>query len=119
MNCRKMTSVAVAVQAFATTAARAGHRPRLHDRQRPPQKASGVPRTPDGRPDLQGVWDFRTITPMQRPTDLSGKQVLTEQEAAEFQVKNQRNQDNREATPAGVVNGQASTARTPLAEAQA
>jgi hypothetical protein len=71
-------------------------------------KRSAVPRTPDGRPDLQGIWDFRTITPMQRPTDLGDKAVLTEQEAAEFEVKNQRNQDNREATPAGVVNGQAS-----------
>ena len=37
-----------------------------------------------------------------------GKEVLTDQEAAEFEVKNQRNQDNRESAPAGVVNGQAS-----------
>jgi hypothetical protein len=69
-----------------------------------------VPRTPDGRPDLQGIWDFRTITPMQRPTDLAGKDVLSDQEAAEFEVKNQRNQDNREATAVGVVNGQQSNA---------
>jgi len=69
-----------------------------------------VPRTPDGRPDLQGIWDFRTITPMQRPTDLAGKDVLTDQEAAEFEVKNQRNQDNREATAVGAVNGQVSNA---------
>ena len=27
----------------------------------------GTPRTAWGQPDLQGVWDFRTITPMQRP----------------------------------------------------
>ncbi len=69
-----------------------------------------VPRTADGRPDLQGIWDFRTITPMQRPTDLAGKDVLSDEEAAEFAVKNQRNQDNREATAAGVVNGQQSNA---------
>jgi hypothetical protein len=69
---------------------------------------SGVPRTPDGRPDLQGVWDFRTITPMQRPTELAGKEVLTEQEAAEWEIKNQRNQDDREQAPAGIVNGQQS-----------
>ena len=26
-----------------------------------------VPRTPDGRPDLQGNWSSATITPLQRP----------------------------------------------------
>jgi hypothetical protein len=72
--------------------------------------ASAVPRTADGRPDLQGIWDFRTITPMERPKDLAAKEVLNEQEAAEFEVKNRRNQDNREKTPRGVVNGTQSTA---------
>ena len=42
-----------------------------------------VPRTGDGRPDLQGVWDFRTQTPLQRPTNLGDKAVLTEEAAAE------------------------------------
>jgi hypothetical protein len=42
------------------------------------------PRTPDGRPDLQGVWSFATLTPMERPSTLAGKQVLTDHEAAEF-----------------------------------
>lgn len=28
-----------------------------------------VPHTADGQPDLQGVWDFRTLTPLQRPAD--------------------------------------------------
>jgi hypothetical protein len=74
----------------------------------PRAKAPAVPRTPDGRPDLQGVWDFRTITPMQRPTDLAGKETLNDEELAEFEVKNRRNQDDREKAPAGVVNGQAS-----------
>ena len=26
-----------------------------------------APRTPDGKPDLQGFWDFRTLTPLERP----------------------------------------------------
>ena len=40
------------------------------------------PRLPDGRPDLQGVWDFRTMTPLQRPEGLSDREFLTEEEAA-------------------------------------
>ena len=43
---------------------------------------SNVPRTGWGQPDLQGVWDFRSITPMERPEDLANKEFLTEEEAA-------------------------------------
>ena len=32
-----------------------------------------VPRTPDGRPDLQGVWSNNGITPMTRPTQWKDK----------------------------------------------
>lgn len=42
------------------------------------------PRTPDGHPDLQGTFTFRTLTPMQRPTELGERAVLTEEEAAEW-----------------------------------
>ena len=41
-----------------------------------------VPRTAWGEPDLQGVWDFRTLTPLQRPEELGDKEFLTEEEAA-------------------------------------
>ena len=40
------------------------------------------PRTPWGAPDLQGVWDYRTLTPLQRPEELGDKAFLTEEEAA-------------------------------------
>ena len=42
------------------------------------------PRTAWGQPDLQGVWDFRSITPMQRPNDLADQEFLTAEEAAEL-----------------------------------
>ena len=41
-----------------------------------------APRTAWGQPDLQGVWDFRTITPLQRPENLADQEFLTEEEAA-------------------------------------
>ncbi|PYQ81738.1 MAG: hypothetical protein DMG03_19235, partial [Acidobacteria bacterium] len=44
-----------------------------------------VPHTPWGDPDLQGVWNDATSTPLSRPGGLSDKQVLTDEEAAEFQ----------------------------------
>ena len=54
--------------------------------------AAQVPRTPWGDPDLQGTWDFTTITPLQRPPELAGKAFLTESEAAalEKQINQQR-----------------------------
>ncbi len=39
-------------------------------------------RTPWGDPDLQGIWDFRTITPLERPGELAGTDVLSAEEAA-------------------------------------
>ena len=45
--------------------------------------AQEMPRTAWGEPDLQGVWDFRTLTPLQRPEDLEDKAFLTAEEAAE------------------------------------
>ncbi len=44
---------------------------------------SEPPRTSWGDPDLNGVWDFRTITPLQRPRDLADKEFLTEEEVAQ------------------------------------
>ena len=39
------------------------------------------PRTPDGRPDLQGYWTTQTFTPLERPEHLAGKEFFTEEEA--------------------------------------
>jgi Spy/CpxP family protein refolding chaperone len=49
-----------------------------------PLAAAGQPadaadfRTPWGHPDLQGTWDYRTLTPLQRPVELGDKAFLTE-----------------------------------------
>ena len=44
------------------------------------------PRTADGKPDLQGIFTFSTITPLQRPDALAGKDSLTVEEAAAFEA---------------------------------
>src|SRR4051812_18520034 len=57
--------------------------------QTPAGKAKPSPktfRTPWGDPDLQGVWNDATSTPLQRPGDVGAKQVLNDEEAAEFQA---------------------------------
>jgi hypothetical protein len=46
-----------------------------------------VPRTPDGKPDLQGYWTNLTYTPFERPKELAGKAMYTEQEAADAFMK--------------------------------
>jgi hypothetical protein len=43
-----------------------------------------VPRTPDGRPDLQGTWSNATITPVERSNDFSSL-VLSEADAARLE----------------------------------
>jgi hypothetical protein len=51
------------------------------------------PRTPDGQPDLQGVWDYRTITPLERPKELGTKEFFTDEEAANFEKEENRRQN--------------------------
>lgn len=46
-----------------------------------------VPRLPDGRPDLQGTWDFAQLTPFERPGNFAGKETVTDEEAEEFAQK--------------------------------
>ena len=70
-------------------------------------------RTPDGHPDLNGVWDFRTVTPLERPTEFADKEFLSEEEVAAYAAERVRanNADlDREAkklitTSRGLVNG--------------
>jgi hypothetical protein len=45
------------------------------------------PRLPDGHPDLQGVWDFATATPLERPAELAGKEFFTPEEAAAYEKR--------------------------------
>ncbi len=68
-----------------------------------------IPRTPDGRPDLSGVYDIATLTPLTRPGALGDRLTLTDAEAvdvakraAAFKAATNKSSDpNRKAPPAG------------------
>jgi hypothetical protein len=47
--------------------------------------ASTPSRTPDGKPNLAGIYSFSTITPLQRPAALAGKATLSDGEAEAFE----------------------------------
>jgi hypothetical protein len=50
-----------------------------------PQGSDAVPRTPWGHPDLRGIWDFRTITPLERPERFADREFLTAEEAVQLE----------------------------------
>ncbi len=51
------------------------------------QGAWTVPRTPDGHPDLQGIWTNDTLTPLERPASLGDRKFLTAEEAAALETR--------------------------------
>jgi hypothetical protein len=72
---RANLAVFLAVLAAVTVAGRSA----------PPTPEGAAGRTAWGDPDLQGTWDFRTATPLERPAALAGKPFLSEAEAAEIE----------------------------------
>ncbi len=62
-------------------------------------------RTPDGQPDLQGVWSFATITPLERPRELADKEFFTPEEAREYEIayRERTNKDRRDGPAAADV----------------
>jgi hypothetical protein len=59
------------------------------------------PRTPDGHPDFQGLYDVATVTPLERPADARGRLVITDEEAAAAEAYDRQ----REAKDAAPISG--------------
>jgi hypothetical protein len=60
--------------------------------------SNGIPRTPDGHPSLEGVWNNSSLTPLERLREFEGKQTVTEAEATAYEKQNleQNNRDRRD-----------------------
>jgi hypothetical protein len=64
--------------------------------------AAAASRTADGRRDLQGVWNFSTITALERPAEFAGKATMTAEDAAAFEKRTMErsDRDRRDPNPA-------------------
>ena len=66
-----------------------------------PKTSSSIPRTPDGHPDLQGVWTNATITPMERSSTFANKPTLSDTEAKAYEQKQQKELNDQDGASDG------------------
>ena len=59
----------------------------------PASEPAAAPRTSWGDPDLQGVWDYRTITPLERRPEFGDRAFYTEEEVAQLEGRAARRMD--------------------------
>ena len=72
MTLRQLAFIALALTAWPVSGQAAQQEP--------------APLTPNGQPDISGIFTFRTLTPLQRPAALDGKDALSPEEAAAFEA---------------------------------
>ena len=78
MRARIMTSIVVAVLAVGLSA------------QAPSKSTWSVPRMPDGKPDMQGVWANNGMTPLERPAVWGNRATMTDAELADLKKRAQK-----------------------------
>ena len=64
-----------------------------------------VPMTPWGHPDLQGTWDYQSITPLQRPARFGDREFLTHAEVKELETNAGKRMDEAPAEGAACRHG--------------
>ena len=57
------------------------------------KKAWVAPHTPDGHPDLQGIWTNATITTLERPPEFAGKATVSDTEARAYERQDAQTND--------------------------
>ena len=77
----------VAVFGFVLTLA--PHAPSAQTRTPP------LPRLPDGHPDMQGIWDFRSATALERPARFAGREFMTADEVVAYEQEAIEREDGR------------------------
>ena len=78
------TGAAIIATLWVAVAPVAGQTPRPTTTFAIPKSTYTPPKTPWGDPDIQGVWDNHNVIPMQRPANLAGKKIFTDEELARF-----------------------------------
>jgi hypothetical protein len=61
-----------------------------------------VPRMADGHPNLEGVWTYGTVTPVERPAQFAGKRFMNDTEAEQFLKESTANRRALQAVQLGV-----------------
>jgi len=62
-----------------------------------------IPRNAWGKPDLNGIWDFHHLTPLQRPAEFGDKAVLTPEEAVAYEAGAFKREEARRARGSNFV----------------